>query len=370
MMLLGLSVGPINNHLKRLDWWLIGSAIVLTVFGLLAVYSASLRGGDLFNFQKQIIFFVIGFALMLFISFFDYRILKNNSYLILVLYFFALLLLAGVFILAPEIRGKRGWYKIGAFSFDPIEPLKIILIILLAKYFSMRHAEMYKPRHIIFSGIYVFLPALLIFFQPDAGAVLILLIVWVSILFISGIKMRHLLILSLCAILLLMFSWQFLLKDYQRQRVLDFAFPRDPFGGSWSQSQAAIAIGSGEIFGRGFTNGSQTQYGFLPEPHTDFAFSVIAEEFGLVGVSAVFACYFILIWRIIKIAIHSRSNFPRLFASGFTIVLIAQFFINVGMNVGVMPVIGIYLPLISYGGSGLVGTFVGLGILQSIKAKS
>ena len=322
------------------------------------------------NFKKQIFFFGLGVVLMLLISFFDYRTLKNNSYLILILYFLALLFLIGLFFFAPEIRGKRGWYKLGFLSFDPIEPLKIILIILLAKYFSMRHVEMYRFWHIIFSGVYVLIPCLLIFFQPDLGAVLILIIVWLSILLVSGIKIKHFLILSFAGLLLLLISWQFLLKDYQKDRVLSFLFLYDPLGSSWSQSQARIAIGSGQIFGQGFTKGSQTQYGFLPEPHTDFIFSVIAEESGLIGILVIFLLYSILIWRIIKIALTSHSNFPRLFASGFAIILIAQFFINIGMNIGILPVIGIYLPLISYGGSGLIGTFVGIGILQSIKVKT
>lgn len=365
-----LSSRPIRAHFKKLDWMVIISSTLLVIFGLLAIYSSSLRKGDFLNFKKQIVFFGISFLLMFLISFFDYRVLKNNSYLILIFYFFSLLLLIGLFFLAPEIRGKRGWYKFGIMSFDPIEPTKIILIILLAKYFSMRHVEMYKFWHIIFSGIYVLIPSLLIFFQPDAGAVLILIIVWLSILLISGIKIRHFLILSLCFLLVLLVFWQFFLKDYQKERVLGFVFPQDPLGTSWSQSQAKIAIGSGQIFGQGFTKGTQTQYGFLPEPHTDFIFSVIAEEFGLAGVSFIFLLYFLLVWKVIKIAVRSQSNFPRLFASGFAVVLIAQFFINIGMNIGILPVIGIYLPLISYGGSGLIGMFVGLGILQSIKVKS
>jgi rod shape determining protein RodA len=365
-----LSLGPLKAHLKKLDWLIIASAVLLVIFGLLAIYSSSLRKGDFFNFDKQIIFFVISLFLMILISFFDYRVLKNNSYLILVFYFLSLLLLAGLFFFAPEIRGKRGWYKLGDISFDPIEVTKIVLLVLLAKYFSMRHVEMYKFWHVVFSGFYVLIPSLLIFFQPDMGAVLILFIVWFSILLISGIKTRHFLILSLCLILVFLVSWQFLLKDYQKERVLNFVFPSDPLGASWSQNQAEIAIGSGQIFGQGFLKGAQTQYGFLPEPHTDFIFSVIAEEFGLVGISFLFLLFTILIWRIIRIAVTSQSNFSKIFASGFAIVLITQFFINIGMNIGILPVIGIYLPLVSYGGSGLIGTFVGLGILQSIKVKS
>ncbi len=343
---------------------------MLSVIGLFELYSCSARQQDFSNFQKQIAFFGIGLVLMFLISFFDYRLLKNNSYFILILYLACLMLLAGVFLFTPMIRGKRGWYKLGPLSFDPIEATKIVLIILLAKYFSMRHVEMYRFQHIIFSGVYFLLPALLIFFQPDLGAVVILFLIWVSILFISGIKVRHFLILCLAALLILAFSWHFLMKDYQKERVMSFIFPQDYLGASWSQEQAKIAIGSGQIFGRGFLKGTQTQYGFLPEPHTDFIFSVVGEEEGLAGILALFLLYAILIWRIVRIAVESGANFPRLFASGFAVALIVQIFINVGMNISLLPVVGIYLPFISYGGSGLIGTFVGLGILQSIKAKS
>ncbi|MDP2741717.1 MAG: FtsW/RodA/SpoVE family cell cycle protein, partial [bacterium] len=157
--------------------------------------------------------------------------------------------------------------------------------------------------------------------------------------------------------------------DYQKERVVSFIFPYDVLGSSWSQNQAEIAIGSGKLFGQGPGRGSQVQYGFLPEPHTDFIFSVIAEEWGLVGVLVLFVLYINLVWRILKIAINSESNFPRLFASGFAVVLICQFFINIGMNLSILPVVGIYLPFLSYGGSGLIGNFIGLGILQSIKTR-
>ncbi len=364
-----LSLINLKNHFKKLDWLLIASATLLVIFGLLAIYSSSLRKGDFLNLKKQIGFFVIGLFLMFLLSFFDYRILKNNSYLILIFYFISILLLLGLFFLAPEIRGKRGWYKFGSFSFDPIEVAKLVLLILLAKYFSMRHIEMYRFRHIIFSGVYVLLPCLLIFFQPDMGSVLILVLVWLVILIISGIKIRHFLTLLLCALILCAILWQFFLKDYQKDRILAFIFPYDFLATSWSQNQSEIAIGSGFILGQGFVKGSQVQYGFLPEPQTDFIFAVIAQEFGLLGVFILFFLYALLLWRIIKIAILSQSNFPRLFASGFAVVLIIHFFISVGMNIGILPVIGIYLPLVSYGGSGLLGTFVGLGILQSIKVR-
>jgi len=356
-------------HLRKLDWVLIVTAILLVGFGLLSIYSSSLGRGDFLNFKKQIIFFTISLFLMFIFSFFDWRGLRENPYLILILYFLCLLGLLGLFFFAPEIRGIRSWYRLGPLTFSPIEFAKIVLIILLAKYFSMRHIEMYRVRHILLSGAYILLPIVLIFPQPDLGQVLILIALWVGILLISGIKLRHFLILVLCFLLILILSWSFLLKDYQKERVLSFLTPGiDPLGVSWSQNQAKIAIGSGGIFGQGIGQGSQTQYGFLPEPQTDFIFGAMAEEMGLIGVLVLLSLFSILIWRIIKIAISSQTNFPRLFAAGFSIVLISQIFIHIGMNLGLLPIIGIPLPLISYGGSSLIATSIGLGIVQGIKS--
>jgi rod shape determining protein RodA len=362
-------LGVFTGQFKRLDWGIMISAVLLVCFGLVALYSTGLAKSNFLNLEKQIVFFVAGFLIMIAISFFDYRILRNNSSLILVLYGICLLLLAGLYFFAPEIRGTRGWYKVWILSLDPIEPTKIVLVVLLAKYFSMRHVEMYKFRHIIFSGLYVLLPALLVFLKPDLGGTAVLLSIWLGVLLVSGIKINHFLILSLCFLLAIGFAWGFLLKDYQKERITSFIFPYDYLGASWSQNQTEISIGSGQVFGQGMGKGSQVQYGFLPEPHTDFIFSVIAEEWGVIGVFALFFAYGFLVWRVLKIAIDSASNFPRLFASGFAIILTAQFFINIGMNLSMLPVVGIYLPFISYGGSGLIGNFVALGILQSIKIR-
>ena len=360
----------IFSHIKKLDWGIIIPAVLLVCLSLVAIYSTCVAKNDFSNFEKQIIFFAVGFLLMILVSFFDYRILKDNSYLILILYSLCLLLLIGLHFFAPVIRGTRGWYKIGILSLDPIEPTKIVLVVLLAKYFSMRHVEMYKFRHIIFSGLYVLLPVTFVFIKPDLGGTMVLLLIWLGVLLISGIKIKHFLILLLCFVLMAVFSWSFLLKDYQKQRITSFLFPYDYLGASWSQNQTKISIGSGQILGEGMGKGSQVQYGFLPEPHTDFIFSVIAEEWGMVGVIFLFIIYGFLIWRVLQIAIKSRSNFPRLFASGFAIILTVQFFINIGMNLSLLPVVGIYLPFISYGGSGLISNFVSLGILQSIKTRS
>ena len=355
------------RHLKQLDWILIVSIVLLVGIGLLSIYSSSLGKDDLSNFKKQFIFFGIGLLLMFFLSFFDWRIFRENSYLILILYLLCIMGLIGLFFFAPEIRGVKSRYKLGPLSIDPIEFTKIVLIIILAKYFSTRHIEMYRIRHILLSGFYVFLPAALTFLQPDLGSVLILIALWLGVLIVSGIGIRHFLILLFCGILILILAWGFLLKDYQKARIMSFVEPTDPLGLSWNQNQAKIAIGSGGILGQGFTMGSQTQYGFLPEPQTDFIFAAIAEELGLVGISVLFLLFLILIWRIFKIMLLSQSNFPRLFTVGLAIVFISQIFIHIGMNLGIFPIVGISLPLVSYGGSGLIAILAGLGILQSIR---
>lgn len=357
------------HHLRGLDWILIISVVLLVSIGLLSLYSSSIGRRDFSNFKKQIIFIGIGIFLMFFLSFFDWRALRDDPYFILTLYFICLLALVGLFFFAPEIRGTKSWYKLGAISIHPVEFTKIVLIILLAKYFSIRHIEMYRIKHIFLSGVYVLAPAILIFFQPDLGSVLIFTALWAGILIISGIKIRHFLILCFCFLLILILSWFFLLRDYQKERIISFLQPQlaDPLKIGWSQQQAKIAIGSGGFFGQGLGQGSQTQYGFLPEPQTDFIFSALAEETGLIGVSVLLFLFSIFLWRIFKIAFAAQTNFPRLFAVGFAIYLISQIFIHIGMNLGILPIIGISLPLVSYGGSSLIVTFIGLGILESIK---
>ncbi|MDD2732004.1 MAG: FtsW/RodA/SpoVE family cell cycle protein [Candidatus Pacebacteria bacterium] len=359
----------ILEHIKKLDYWIIIPAVVLSIIGLFSIYSYCQGREDFLNFKKQILFLVLGIIIMLLLSFFDWREFRENSYLIMALYFFSLISLLGLLLFAPVTRGIKGWYKFGEFSFDPVEFTKVILIILLAKYFSMRHVEMYRLTHIILSGFYVMLPAILVFLRPDLGSAIILILLWIGILIVSGIKIRHFIILSLCGLMIMAAGWMFLLKDYQKERVITFISPADPQGMNWSQNQSKIAIGSGRLFGQGFAKGSQTKYGFLSEPHTDFIFSVIAEEFGLLGVGFVFLMFGVLIYRIMKIAISAYSNFPRLFATGFIIVLISQIFIHTGMNLGILPVIGISLPFVSYGGSGLIASYFSLGILLSIKRR-
>jgi rod shape determining protein RodA len=358
-------------HFKKMDWPLIFYSFTLSACGLIAIYSVSLGKGDFLNFKKQVSFFIFGAFFMFLLSFFDFRILKENSYIILLFYFLCISALLGLFFFAPRTHGVVGWYKFGPVSFDPIGPAIISLIFLLAKYFSKRHVEMYRLSHIMLSGAYALIPTLLIFRQPDMGSASIIVFIWMGILLISGIKLRHFLILFACGIIFLSVIWSFFLRDYQRQRVIAFISPEtEILGAGWSQGQSEIAIGSGGLFGKGFGQGSQSQYGFLSEPYTDFIFSVIAEEFGLMGVIVIFLLFLFFFWRLMAVAFSSKSNFSRLFVTGFAIAVFCHLFIHIGMNVGLIPVVGIPLPFISYGGGRLIMFFAGIGIIQSIKTHS
>lgn len=360
----------INYFIKKFDWILIICPILLTAMGLLSIFSYSLAKNDFLNFQKQIIFLIISIILMFAFSFFDWRQLRTNPYLILFLYFLSIFGLIGLFFLAPEIRGTKSWYKIGQLSFAPVEPVKIALILLLAKFFSQRHIEMYNIKHIILSGIYVAIPAFLILLQPDMGSALILIAIWLGILLISGIKLKHFLILCLIFLIIFILGWNFTFKDYQKARILSFISPSENYLGiGWNQVQSKIAIGSGGFWGKGVGRGTQIQGGFLPEAHTDFIFAAIAEEMGFVGSVILLGVLLVLLWRISKIAFEAQNNFIRLFASGFMILVITQAFINIGMNLGLLPIIGIPLPFLSYGGSGLIMMYAGLGLLQGMRLR-
>jgi rod shape determining protein RodA len=272
---------------------------------------------------------------------------------------------------SQEIKGASSWFRLGPLRFEPIEPFKIVIILLLAKYFSLRHIEMYRIRHLIISGLYLSLPVLIVLFQPDFGSVLILFAIWFGLIIVSGIKIRHLAILLLIFIILFIGSWFFVFKDYQKQRIMTFLNPmEDPYGGGYHISQSLIAVGSGGVFGQGAGFGSQAGLRFLPEQHTDFVFSTLAEQRGLAGVFILLFLFALAFWRIIRIALNTSNNFARLFALGFAIMVFSQLIVNVGVSMGIMPITGLTLPFVSYGGSSLLSMFIGLGILQSIKVRS
>ncbi len=357
----------INNLVLKWDKFLVGSAVMLSVLGLGSIYSSSFYQQDFSDFYKQLSFLGLGLLFMAIISIFDYRQLKSNPYFVLLVYFLLLLALLGL-LFVPAIRGSRRWYSFGLVSFDPMPFMALGLIILLAKFLSQRHAELHRFQYVFLSAFYTFWPALLIFLQPNLGGAIVFLMLWLGIILFAGIKSSHLVLLILSLLLVGLLIWSFGLRDYQKQRIVSFiGWQDDPLGASWNADQSRIAIGSGGIFGQGFLSGSQARYGFLPEAKTDFIFAAIAEEFGFLGSLIVFGLFGVIIWRLIRICFRSISNFGRFYCVGLIIFLTSSIFINVGMNLGILPVVGLPLPLVSHGGSYLLALYAGIGLALSIR---
>ena len=362
--------------IKKLDWILIGSIVLLLIIGILSIASTSqARTGAFIIFKKQVIFSVIGLILLFSFSFIDYRFLRNYSAVVLTLYVVSVILLILLFIFGSRIRGAVSWFRFGSpaasLGFEPVEITKFALIALFSKYFSSRHIDFGLIRHIFISGFYIFIPTLLVLLQPDLGSTALLIIIWIGTMLISGIRMRHLLIVLTIFSILAGLSWGFFLKDYQRARILTFFSPtKDPLGHGYNVAQSIIAIGSGGFWGKGLGHGSQSQLNFLPEQHTDFIFATIAEEWGFFGISLILILWGIIFWRLFITAIGATTNFARLFIFGFMLLLLAHISVNIGMNTGFFPVTGVPLPLLSYGGSNLIITLVTFGIIQNIKINS
>lgn len=351
--------------IKNLDWLLIAAVFLLSGLGLLTVYSAG-NSGSVF-FEKQLIWLSVGFFFMLAAGFFDYRIFKNYSSSVAGIYLLAVLLLSLLFIFGSNIRGSLAWFQFGGVTFEPVELVKLILIITLAKYFSARHTEIYRWHHFIVSGLYAALPSFLVFVQPDFGSAAILFFIWFGMLTVAGLKTKHLLVLISLLAVVSFVGWSYVLHDYQRERLSSFLSPQsDPLGSGYNILQSTIAVGSGGWLGKGLGRGTQSQLNFLPEQHTDFIFAAIAEEWGFLGVFFFISLLVFIFWRLAKSALSANNNFSKLFISGFMILILAQSFINIGMNLGILPITGVSLPFVSYGGSNLLMNFLALGLIQSI----
>lgn len=352
---------------KRIGWKIFSPCFLLTCFGLLSIYSSSLGDQDFSQFKKQLIFLGVSLVGVVLVLSIDLRILKANSYLVLILFGMALFSLLGLFFLGSQVRGVRGWYKLGPVSLDPVPFATIILGFVLSKYFSRAHIIIQRFRPIFVSGFYTALPTFLVLAQPDLGASLGFIAIWLGILLFSGIKLRHFLLICLVFVVSFIILWGFFMKDYQKERLFTFLNKnRDPQGAAWNIIQSQIAIGSGGFLGKGFGQGSQVQLGFLPEPKTDFIFSAIAEEFGFLGVGVLLLSFIFLFYQIFRLVLLAPDNFSRLFASGLFFLLASQTIVNIGMSLGLLPIVGLPLPFVSYGGSYLVAFYIALAIATNI----
>ena len=356
-------------YLKNIDRFLIVSMFSLLAIGLISLWSLSI--GDYTLFYKQLLWVALGFAFFGVVSMFDYRIFKNYGGMILGLYFISILALFLLVVFGIKTRGVAGWFRWESFAVQPVEFMKIILIVLFAKYFSKRHVEIYQIRHIIISGLYVLLPTALVMLQPDLGSAMILIILWITITLFSGIKIKHFLSILVIFSLVGILGWTTLLKPYQKERVVSFINPYDdPMGSGYNIIQSLIAVGSGGAWGKGIGQGPQSHLLFLPEAETDFIFAAFAEEWGFLGNFLLISLFLILLLRMLKIGSKAENNFAKLFILGFATLIFSQLLIHIGVNTGLLPVTGITLPFVSYGGSSLITLMIGMGIVQSIKIYS
>lgn len=355
---------------KEIDWILIFCVLVVTFLGILTIkpFGEVSSGAEATNyfFERQIIWVALGICALFLSVWINWNFLKTNSIFLFLIYVFILFSLFVLIFTAESIRGAKSWYRVYSLSIEPVELMKIALILVLAKYFSKRHVEIARVRHIFISGAYTFLPAGLVFLHSDFGSAAILGAIWLGMGLCGGIKLKHLVLIFFLGIAVFALLWSFFLAPYQKARISSFLNPEgDVRGSGYHALQSEIAVGSGGIFGRGVGFGTQSRLEFLPENETDFIFASFAEEWGFVGVVILFLFLGIVLWRILRAGIYGESNFEKLYSAGLSIFLFSQIAVHVGMNIGFLPITGLGLPFMSYGGSSTISLFIALGILQS-----
>ncbi len=354
----------IRVFFQSFDIILFGTTLLLTLLGLATMYSYQ---GDNAYFNRQILW--IGVALLAFFAALlpDYRFFRTGN---TTFFFYVGIVLALILVLfIGEITlGAQSRFDLGFFSLQPADPAKLILIIVLAKYFSKRHELIGDFKHIVISGLYAFVIFGLVFIQPDFGSGIILFFIWFGMILAAGIKLRHLLVVFLLGAITFGGMWQFAFQDYQKERIMTFLDPlADIQGAGYNAYQSTVAVGSGELFGKGIGYGTQSKLLFLPEYETDFIFAAFAEEWGLLGVFLLFCGFGIVVWRLLMHAVLGASNFETLFATGVVILLTSHFFVHIGMNIGLLPVTGTTVPFLSYGGSHLVTEYVAIGMVFAMR---
>lgn len=345
------------------DFVLLLATSLLIAFGVAMVRSATLGMSGLENLAfRQAIYAVLGLILMSVMAAIDYRFLGSLQK---PLYALVLVLLLTVLIVGEAVYGARRWIDLGLFPFQPSELAKVLLIVVLAKHFADQEEEMGRLRHILLSIAYIVPPVVLIYLQPHLGAAIIVLVLWLSMALMAGMRFLHLISLGLTGAAIAPFVWRSL-EDYMRQRILLFINPAREPTARYNIDQALIGIGSGGWLGKGYMSGSQSQLHFLRVRHTDFVFSVIGEEMGFLGALLLLALLAVVLLRLVRAAEMARDTFGRLIACGVATVVLLQSAVNIGMNMGLLPVTGIPLPFVSYGGSSLITLLLAEGLVQSV----
>lgn len=358
------AAGARARALAHIDWFLLLSALTISFIGIATMRSFSIENA---YFDKQIVWLALALCTFFITSIPEYGFLRRTP-IVVGMYGVIASLLVFILFVGSVIKGAQTRFDLGFFFVQPAEPAKLILVATLAKYFTRRHIEIRHIRHILVSGSYAFLLFGLIFLQPDFGSAITIFSVWFGMVLVSGISWKHLAALLLTGIIVAGGLWNFGLQQYQKDRILTFIHPlADIRGTGYNAYQSTIAVGSGELIGKGVGYGTQSKLQFLPEYQTDFIFAAYAEEWGFFGVLLLFGLFGVVIIRILVMASRGGDNFDSLMAAGVAIYFFSQFIVHVGMNMGLLPITGTTLPFMSYGGSHLITEYAALGILMGMR---
>ncbi len=357
-----------KKSFKRFDFILFITVVLLSIYGIIMIRSATLSYEDIRAVRPvrvQAISTILGIIAVFFLVLLDYQFI-GKLYIPIYVVSVLMLLAVALFGIGAEQWGSDSWLKIGSFVFQPAEIAKVGIIIFLAKYIDNNKDKINKPITLLKIIALAGIPILLIAKQPDLGTAIVFVFFTVIMLFAAGIDWKYIGYAALVGIISLPILW-FSLKPYQRDRIFDFLNPeRDTSGTGYQSLQSRIAIGSGKVFGRGLFQGVQTQYNYIPEKQTDFIFAVIGEELGLIGGLILILLYFILLYRLLKIARDSKDTFGSLMVTGFTAMFLIHIWENIGMTIGLMPITGIPLPFLSYGGTFQLINLMCIGIALSV----
>ena len=301
----------------------------------------------------------------------DWHVYESNTPVLLGIYGVSIALLGILLIVGSVVRGSQSWLQLPLFSLQPAELAKLSLILVLAKYFARRHVEIALSRHLIVSAVYLGVPLALVLGQPDVGTAMVLVAIWGGMVLFSGITLRQLVVLSVIGVTVVLTAWFFFFTAEQQSRIISFLAPAsDPRGAGYHSIQATVAVGSGEMWGKGVGYGTQSRLRFLPESQNDFIYAAFVEEWGVAGAAVVFALFGVIFWRLFRIARRAEGNFAQLFVIGLMMFLASHIVIHIGMNTGMLPITGLSLPFMSYGGSLMLVLAAGIGIAQSIAIHS
>ena len=352
------------QKLVQINWFLIVLISLIAGVGFAMLYSAANGNIDPWA-SRQMLRFAAGLGLMLLIALIDVRVWLRHAYLI---YATALLLLIAVEVMGVAGMGARRWINLGLFQLQPSEVMKIALVLALARlYHGLHPEEIGRIRWLVVPAGLILVPVALVMRQPDLGTAILLVLTATAIMLLAGVRLWKFAAAFGASVLAIPLAWRFMLHSYQKDRVLTYLNPeRDPLGAGYHIMQSKIALGSGGLFGKGFMQGTQSHLAFLPERQTDFIFTMLAEEFGLVGCLGLLSLYVLVIAYGYAIALRSRSQFGRLLATGVITTFFIYVFINMAMVMDLIPVVGVPLPLVSYGGTSMISLLIGFGLILSV----